>query len=88
MRVNFVVWGTDGSSVPCVCSIRSITEWTTLCMSICIIAARNTRGSASLCEFALVILRCRTDRFSLSFFPVAVCLWNLLPSGVFNGSLL
>ena len=31
-------WGTEGRSVPCVCSIRFITGLTTLCMSICIIS--------------------------------------------------
>ena len=30
VRVNFVVWDTKGRSVPCVCSIRSFTEWTAL----------------------------------------------------------
>ena len=28
--------GAEGRSVPCVCSITFIAEWTTLCMSICI----------------------------------------------------
>ena len=44
------------------------------------IAAYNTRDSAALCELALVIPRCRTDKFSLSFLPVTVRLLNLLPS--------
>ena len=30
VRPSFVVWGTEGRSVPCVCSIRCITERTTL----------------------------------------------------------
>ena len=29
-KVNFAVWGTEEESVPCVCSIRFITEWPTL----------------------------------------------------------
>ena len=37
VKVIFVIWGTEGRSVPCVCSIKFITEWTTLRMSICII---------------------------------------------------
>ena len=37
MRVNFVVRGTSGKSVPCVCSMRFITERTTLSTSICIV---------------------------------------------------
>ena len=34
MRMSFVVWGTEGWSVPCVCCIRFITEWTTIWMGI------------------------------------------------------
>ena len=49
------------------------------------VAARNTRASAALGELALVISRCRTDQLSRSFLPDYVCLWNLLPSGVFSG---
>ena len=35
--VNFVVWGTEGMLMPCVCSIRYIIEQITLFLSICII---------------------------------------------------
>ena len=37
-----------------------------------IVAACNTKASATLGELALVISRCRTDQFSLSFKPAAV----------------
>ena len=37
VRVNFVIWGTEGGSVHYDCSISTITEHTTLCMSICVI---------------------------------------------------
>ena len=30
VKVSFVIWGTEGKSVPCACSMRFITEWTTL----------------------------------------------------------
>ena len=30
MRVSFVVWGTEGRLVPCVCSMKFITEGTTI----------------------------------------------------------
>ena len=30
---------------------------------------------------------CRTNQFSRSSLPAAVCMWNLLPSGVFRGIL-
>ena len=43
------------------------------------VAARNTRTSAALCEWALVILRYRTDQFNRSLLLAAVSLWNLLP---------
>ena len=68
-RVNFIVLSTGGTSVACICSIRFITEWATLCMSICIVffAAHNTGASAALYELALVIARCRTDPFSGRF---------------------
>ena len=46
------------------------------------VAARNTRASAALDELACAILRCRTDQFGQSFLPVAVNLWNLLPSSM------
>ena len=36
------------------------------------VAARNTRGSAAVCELALLIPRCRIDQFTPSFLPVAV----------------
>ena len=52
------------------------------------VAALNTRASAALCELDLLIPRCRTDQFYRSFLPVAVRLWNLLPSDVFSGSIL
>ena len=37
LNVSLVVWGTDGRPVPCVCSIRFITEWTTPWMTTWII---------------------------------------------------
>ena len=37
MRASFVVWGTEWRLVSCVCSMRFITEWTTLWMTIWII---------------------------------------------------
>ena len=36
------------------------------------VAGCNTRASAALGELALVIPRCRTDQFSLSFLPSVV----------------
>ena len=87
MRVNFVVWGTDGRSVLCACSIRFITERTLLCKSICIILLQpvNTRVLTALCELTLVIPRCGTDQFSRSFLSVAERLSNFLPSNVWSG---
>ena len=35
-----------------------------------------------------MIPRCRTDKFSRSFLPAALRLWNLLPSGVFSSGTL
>ena len=52
------------------------------------VAARNTRASSAIDELALVIPRCRTDQFTRSFLPAAVCPLNLLPSGVFSGGTL
>ena len=52
------------------------------------VAVPNTGASAALGELDLVIPRCRTDPFSLSFLPAAVRLWNLLPSGVLSGGTL
>ena len=37
VRVSFVVCGTEGRLLSCVCSLKFITERTTLCMSICIL---------------------------------------------------
>ena len=51
-------------------------------------AARNTRTSAALSELGLVILCCRTDKFSRSFLPAAVRLWNLLLPGVLSAGTL
>ena len=48
--------------------------------------ADNT--STTLGEMALVIPRCRADQFSLPFLPVALRLWNVLPSCVFCGGTL
>ena len=75
-RMTFVVWGTGGRSVSCVCSMRFITERTTYSHEYLhhFFAARNIRASAALCELALVIPRCGTYQFSRSFLPVAVCL--------------
>ena len=51
VRVNVVVWLTEGKSVPGVCSIRVITEWTPPSSMNGhlnhFVAARNTRVSAS-----------------------------------------
>ena len=52
------------------------------------VAARNTKASPTLGELALVTPRCRTDQFSRSFLPAALCLRNLPPSGVFSGDTL
>ena len=52
------------------------------------VATRNTRASATPCELALVIQRCRLDQFSRSFLPATVRLLSLLPSGVFSGGIL
>ena len=41
------------------------------------VAARNTRASAALGELALLMPRCRADKFSQSVLPVAGRLWNL-----------
>ena len=79
VRVNFVVWGTEGTSVPCVCLIRFITQRIPLHEYLhYFVATRNTRASSALGELALVIHRCRTDLFSLSFLPATVRRWNLL----------
>ena len=51
-------------------------------------AASNTKASVALGEMALVIPHCRTDQFSRSFLPAVGRLWNVLPSGVFNGDTL
>ena len=48
------------------------------------VAVHNNRASAALGELALVIPRCRTDEFSLTFLPANVHLWNLLPPVVFS----
>ena len=72
-RMSFIVWGTEGRSVPCVCSMRhhianhSLHEYVHN-----FVAAYNSRASAALCELALVISLCRTDQFSRSFLPVTV----------------
>ena len=50
-----------------------------------VLAARNIRVIAALGELALMSTCSRTDNFSQLFLPVAVRLWNLLPSGVFSG---
>ena len=50
------------------------------------VATRNTRTSAALVELTLAIPHCRIDQFSRSFLPAALCLWNLLSSGVSSGS--
>ena len=52
------------------------------------VAAHNTRASAALWELALVIPLCSTDKISRSCLPVAVRLWNLLPSDLFSSSTL
>ena len=52
------------------------------------VIALNARGSAALCELALVILRCRIGQFCWSFLPVAARMWNLLALDVFSGGTL
>ena len=52
------------------------------------VAVRNTRAAAALSYLALLIPRCRTDKFSLLFLHAVVGLWNLLPSGLFSGGTL
>ena len=52
------------------------------------VAARNTTASAALYELPLVIPCYRTEEYSQSILPVAVRLWNLLPSDVFGGGTL
>ena len=60
MRVNFVAWGMEKRSVPRICSIRFITEWTDHSMNEYLnhfVATCNARASAALGELILVILR-------------------------------
>ena len=76
--------GLGRKGMPCVCSIRLITEWITLWMSINFVAARNIRALAALGELALVIPHCITDQFRQLFLIAAACLRNLLPSAVFS----
>ena len=52
------------------------------------VAPRTTDDSTALGELTLVIPRCRTNRFSRSFLPATVRLWNLLLSCVFSGDTL
>ena len=89
--MSFVVWGTEGRSLHCVCPVRFIVCIQTHTMNEYLnqcLAAPNTRASAALGELALIIPRCGTDQFSPSFLPAAVRLWNLLSSGVINGGIL
>ena len=52
------------------------------------VAASSTGASTAVGELALVNPRCITDQCSRSLLPAAVCLWNLLLSGVFSGGTL
>ena len=52
------------------------------------VAARNTKTSTALGVLALVIPRYRTDKFSRSFLPAALRLWNLLQSGMLRAGIL
>ena len=67
--MNFVVWGTEERSVPCVCSIRfmhrldhSMNEYLHH-----FVATRNTKPSDALDELGLVVPGCRIDQFSRFF---------------------
>ena len=51
-------------------------------------ATLNTGASAAPWELALMIPRCRTDKFSLLLLPAAVHLSNLMPPFVFSGGAL
>ena len=74
---------------PYSCSIRLITEQTTLCLSICIsLLQLVTLELRLLCELALVIPRCNTDQFTRLFLPVAVRLWKFLLPGLLSGGTL
>ena len=52
------------------------------------VSARNSISSRAFGELALVIPLCRISQVSRSFMPAAARLWNVLPSGVFNGGTL
>ena len=80
--------GTERRSVPCVFFYEIYDRADDLLHEYLhhFVTARNTRVSAALCELVLVIPRCRTEQFSLSFLPVAARLWNMLPSNIFRGS--
>ena len=72
-------------------SRRLITQRTSLCIAKYLhhfIAAPSTSASTAMCVLALVITRYRTDKFSRSFLPVAVHLWNLLLLDVCSGTTL
>ena len=49
------------------------------------VAVRNTRASAALGKLALVILCCKTDQFSRSLLPIAVCMKLTEVGGVLSG---
>ena len=73
MRVSSVVWGTEGTSVPCFCTMRfyhrlnhHMNAYLNHFISL------NAIVSVLLGEWALVIQRYRTAQFSLSFLPAAV----------------
>ena len=74
MRASFVVWGTEVSALCLLYKIYHRKEHPLHEYLHHFVAARNTRGSAALCEVAYLITHCRTDQFSLSFLLVAVCM--------------
>ena len=83
MRVNFVVWG-HRRKISALCLPYKMYHGGDHPLHY-FVSACYTRASVALCELAVVMPRCRIDKFSLRL-PVAVCLWNLLPSDVLSGA--
>ena len=63
--MSFVVWGTERSA-PCVCLIYDLSQSGPPMNEYLhhFIATRDTRASAALGKLALMMLRCKTDKFS------------------------
>ena len=86
MRAEFVVWGTRKVSILCLLyNIYHRADHPLYAYLHRFLAACNTRGSAALCELALVILRRRLDQFSRPFLPAVLRTRKLLFSGVLSG---